>query len=115
MDLRKLILISALVISAPASSDVVTEIDAVEVTVSNISVPTTVTGRLMFKPCAGECDETYTIVRLTADTGFVVRGQSMSFVEFRQSLLSLGRGSDAYALVSYDTKSKIVTNIRIGQ
>ncbi len=114
MDLRILVLISTLAISGPAASDIVTQVDFVEVTTSNISVPTAANGHLMFRPCAEKCDEQFTLVRLTPESEFIVRGQSMTFAEFRQSFLSLGRGSDTYALIGYDTQRKTVTSIRIG-
>lgn len=114
MYVRKILLILALAISSYATADIVTVIDAVETVTSNISVPTTPNGRLMFKPCDGDCDEKFIAVRLTPETTFNVRGAAVDFVEFRREFFNLRRGGEGYALVSYDVESKNATAIRIG-
>ena len=114
MDLRKILLIVTLAVSTAAHSTTVTEVEAVETVTSNISVPTSTNGRLMFRPCAADCDEKFIAVRLTTDTQYFVREQRVDFLEFRKQFFNIRRSSDDYALVSYDTKSKTVTSIYIG-
>lgn len=114
MILRKVFLILALTLGSYATADVVTMVDAVETVTSNISVPTSPSGRLMFRPCDSECEEKFISVRLTPETTFVVSGQAVDFLGFRQAFFNLRRSDDGYALVSYDTKSKTVTSVQLG-
>ena len=114
MELRKIILILALALTGPASADIVTLVKAVETVTSNVSVPTSDNGRLMFRPCAEECEEKFVIVRLTGDTTFFVRSQRVNFLDFRQAFYNMRRGDEDYALVSYDVEAKTVTSVSIG-
>lgn len=114
MYLRKFFLILALAVSNAATADVITIVDAVETVTSNISVPTTPNGRLMFRPCDGDCEEKFISVRLTPETTYVVRGTPVDFVEFRQQFFNLRRDGEGYALVSYDVESKLATSIQLG-
>ena len=69
MDLRKILLILGLAVSMAAQASIVTEVEAVETVTSNISVPTSTNGRLMFRPCADSCEEKFIAVRLTTENG----------------------------------------------
>ena len=114
MDLRKILLILTLAVSATAQGSIVTEVAAVETVTSNVSVPTSTNGRLMFRPCAEACEEKFIAVRLTADTQFFVRERRVDFLEFRKEFFNIRRAKEDYALVSYDVKTKTVTSINIG-
>ncbi len=113
MDLGKIAVI-ALAFSGLATADVVTIVDAVETVTANVNVPTSTNGRLMFKPCSENCDLDFISARLTPETQFVFNGQRMNFVDFRRNFYNLRRGSDTYALVSYDTATSTVTSVSIG-
>jgi len=115
MKIRISMLLLALGLSMNAAADLVTVVRAVEVTTSNINMPTSTNGRLSFKPCAGECDAEFLSARLTPATEFKVDGSAQSFVDFREAFFNLPRGKDHYALVSYDAKSFIVTSVHIAQ
>lgn len=114
MKFQPLLFVAVLIVSDFAIGDIVTKIEAVEVTASNISFPSTPNGQLLFRPCAGECEEQYKIVRLTPESEFVVGGLRMKFSEFRQQFYGLVNRNEAYALVSFDTDQKTVTSIRLG-
>ena len=114
MDLRKILLLFTLAVSATAQAAIVTEVEAVETVTSNISVPTSTNGRLMFRPCAESCDEKFIAVRLTTDTQFFVKEQRVDFLEFRKQFFNMRRADEDYALVSFDTDTKTVTSIYIG-
>ncbi|ANO51712.1 hypothetical protein [Woeseia oceani] len=113
MKIRISMLLLALGLSLNAAADLVTVVRAVEVTTSNINVPTSTNGRMSFKPCAGECDAEFLSVRLTPATEYRVDGTALDFVDFRAAFYNLPRGKDHYALVSYDAKSSIVTSLHI--
>ena len=114
MKLRKAFLILAFAFCGAASAGIVTVIDAVETVTSNMSVPTSANGRLMFRPCSEECDEKFIAVRLTAETTFFVSNQRVDFLGFRQDFFNSRRGNEDYALVSYDTETKTVVSVRLG-
>ena len=114
MNFRKTFLVFALAVSFAANASIVTIVDAVETVTSNMSVPTSGSGRLMFRPCAETCDEKFIIVRLTDSTAYFVKNQQVDFLEFRRQFFNMRRGSDDYALVSYDTESNTVSRVNIG-
>jgi hypothetical protein len=78
---RKLFLVVAILAMAlPAAADFQTVSQAYEVKLSNLTVPPSQSGRILFKEC-DECDSMS--VRLTANTDFVVNGRSVQFEKFR--------------------------------
>lgn len=114
MSYRKLVLMVSLVLSATAQADIVTVVNAVETITSNISVPTSTNGRLMFRPCDEQCDEKFISTRLTPETRFVMRGETMSFEDFRNAFLAVRNSGEDYALVSYNVETSNVVRISIG-
>ena len=78
---KKLIMVAAiLMMSLPAAADFQTVSLAHEVALKNLTVPTSLNDRILFK----ECDECETMaVRLTPDTSFVVNGRNVRFDKFR--------------------------------
>jgi len=100
-------------IAAPAMSQLTTLIEAVEVSTSVVRVPTSLNGRLAFKPCEGHCDADYVSVRLTPETRFVVQGRATSFANFRRDFNNLRVGAEGYALISYDTENHVATSVEI--
>ena len=115
MDYRRIISILALALCMSATADIVTVIDAVETSAANVNVPTSLNGRLTFKPCAEACDEEFIAVRLTPETQFVVRGQQVKFADFRRAFYKVPRSRIYYALVSYDTENRTVTSVHLGE
>ncbi len=108
------LLIALLGIALPAMADITTLINAVETSTSNVTVPTASNGNLSFKPCADNCEEIIR-VRLTPETSYVLNGVAMEFIDFRREFYKLRRGSEDYALVSYDTEKNTVTSVRVGE
>ena len=115
MDYRRVVSILALALCISATADIVTVIDAVETSAANVNVPTSLNGRLTFKPCAEACDEEFIAVRLTPETQFVVRGQQVNFADFRRAFYKVPRSRIYYALVSYDTENRTVTSVHLGE
>ena len=97
-----------------AAAQIVTLINAVETSTGNMFVPTSSNGNLSFRPCADDCEEVIR-VRLTTETSFVMNGVTMKFSDFRREYSKVRRGSDKYALVSYDTEKNTVTSVRVGE
>ena len=113
MNFCKWIAVATLAASLPATADIVTVVEAVETSTSNINLPVSDNGRLSFKPCAGECAEEFVAVRLTPETRFVTNEGAVAFHLFRKAFMNIRPGTDAYALVSYDTRTNTVTSVRI--
>jgi len=79
--IRKFTMMAAmLLIALPAAADFQTVSRAYEVALSDLTVPTSQNGRILFKQCS-ECDTQS--VRLTPNTQFVVNGRSVRFDKFR--------------------------------
>lgn len=114
MSFRQIILFALLSVSLAATAEIVTLVDAVETSTANLSVPTASNGNLSFKPCIENCEEIIR-VRLTAETSYVLNGVSMDFIDFRREFYKLRRGSNDYALVSYDTQRNTVTSVQVGE
>jgi len=114
MNFRQIVTLAILSISMAATAEIVTLIDAVETSAANLSVPTSSSGNLSFKPCADNCDQIMR-ARLTPETHYVLNGAAMDFIDFRREFYKLRRGSRDYALVSYDTQRNTVTSVRVGE
>ncbi len=114
MNLRKFAFLILLGVCGFAHSQIVTIVEAVEVSRSNISVPTSANGRMMFKPCAGKCDAKFVAVRLTPATRYFVDQKPVDFLGFRAAFFNSGRGTDDYALVSYEKESNTATSVNLG-
>jgi|GEM_PF-1297686 len=105
---------TALTLPAGAvAADLVTLVDAVELSPSNIILPNSTNGTVTFLPCAGECEKDHRRARLTPDTKFTVDGKSVKFDVFRQNLANLSRDDESYALISVDMQSLTITSIDI--
>ncbi|MCB1845014.1 MAG: hypothetical protein KDI09_18760 [Halioglobus sp.] len=111
MKIRISMVLLALSLSLSAAAEIVTVVRAVEVSTSNINVPTSTNGRMSFRPCSDACDAEYLSVRLTPATMFQVNGKTTDFIGFRKAFYDLARDKDHFALVSYDTKASTVTSV----
>ena len=115
MKKRTLFTALALLITQSAFADrvIVTEVEAVELSPSNIILPGSVNGMMTYRPCAGECEVEYERARLTETTSFVVNGAAVKWEDFRVDFTTMRSADDSYALVSVDLKTNTVTSIRI--
>lgn len=113
----KALAIFGLALCQPAVADfeIVTLVNAVETSPSNIILPSSLNGMVSFRPCAGECDVEYSRARLTEGTTFAVDGKAVKFEDFRKAFAVIRGTDDSYALVSYDTKTKTVTSIDVAR
>ena len=95
------------------AAELKTLVDAIELSPSNIILPSSVNGTVTFLPCAGECEKEHRRARLTPDTRFTVDGKSVKFDVFRQNLAILSSDDESYALISVDMESLTITSINI--
>ena len=113
INIRKLIIAIALVVSMPAAAQLVTLVNAIETSPANIILPASTSGMVTFRPCADECDEDYKRVKLSSRTTFSVNGKTVKFDEFRRNFATIKRAETSYALVSYDTDTNTVISIQL--
>ena len=98
---------------ALAERELVTLVEATELSPANIILPASINGMMTFRPCSDDCDEDYERARLTAATQFTVNGSRVKFEDFQKAFAVLKRADDAYALVSVDLKESTVASIEI--
>lgn len=106
---------AALIVSAmqPAVSQIVTEVEAIELSPANIILPGSQNGMVTFRSCDDNCKEDYERARLTAETRFYVDNRAVKFEDFRQDFGNIKQRKKSYALLSVDVKTKTITSIRI--
>ena len=115
MTVRKLMIAAAILISTHATAQLVTVIEAVETSPTNIILPATTEGMVTFRPCAGECERPYKRVSLSAATRFTVNGRAVRFEDFRREFAIIKRAETSYALVSYETETNTLTSIQLAR
>ena len=101
--------------TAMANWQIVTLIDAVELSPSNMIMPASTNGLMTYRPCAGECDADYERALLTPNTVYSVKGKVVKFVDFQNEFAKARSSSDGYALLSVEVKTKTVTSIDISR
>ncbi len=101
--------------AANAQFTFVKEVDAVELSPSNIILPATASGMMSFRDCDGteSCDAPYIRVQLAPETTFSFNGQRMRFDDFRRTFSTTRMSGTSYALVSYNVKTNIATNVEV--
>ena len=115
MTVRAILITAFLVMSQLASAQIVTKINAVEVSPANIILPGGADGMMTFRPCDGQCDEDYIRVRLSAESKYTVDGKTVEFADFRREFATIKRIDTSYALVAYETETNTVTSIQIAR
>lgn len=115
MKTRTLMMALALLVTQSALADrvIVTEVDAVELSPSNIILPGSVNGMVTYRACAGECEAEYQRTRLTEATRFVVNGEAVRWDDFRVDFTTIRSDEDSYALLSVDLETNTITSIQI--
>ena len=99
-----------------APAELVTLVEAVELSPAHIILPGSVNGMVTYRACdsgAPACDEEYSRARLTPETRFMVGSKTVKFEDFRQDFANVRSSKTGYALLSVDTKSKTITSIQI--
>ncbi len=117
MPIRKSLLLLAMACCAPAFAEfqIVTLVNAVETSPSNIILPATTNGMMTYRGCSEECDKEYERARLTDSTSFTVNGKAVKFDDFRLVYAEVKQLENSYALVSVDTRTGTVTSINLAR
>ena len=107
------ILLLAVLAMQPAAGQIETLINAVELSPSNIILPQSENGMMTFRPCAGECEREYERVQMTPGAKFSINGKGVKWETFKKEFPALRSRDGAYALVSYDTKNRMLVSLEI--
>ena len=99
-----------LLIALPAAADFQTVSRAYEVALSDLTVPTSQNGRILFKQCS-ECDTES--VRLTPNTQFVVNGRSVGFDKFRSIATQTSEAESVPVTVLHHLESGTVVRLSL--
>ena len=113
MTVRAILIALALIVSQAASAQIETVVHAVETSPANIILPGATDGMMTFRPCDSDCDDDYIRVRLSANTKFTVGGKAVKFTDFRREFATIKRKPKSYALVTYETGTKLLMSIDI--
>ena len=108
---RKFMMMAAiLLIALPAAADFQTVSRAYEVALSDLTVPTSTNGRILFK----ECDDcTTATARLTPNTDFVINGRSVRFEKFRTMTKEVDEADSVPVTVLHHLESGTVVRLSL--
>jgi hypothetical protein len=107
------IALAALLALGGAHAQLVTLVEAIELSPDNMILPGSQNGMVSFRPCAGECDQEHRRARLTQETRFYVDERAVKYPDFLTRYATIRLSKDGYALISVDTKAGTVASIRI--
>ena len=111
--IKRLLLLVAIAGFQPALAEITTLIDAVETAPSNIILPASSNGMMTFRPCDGECDKEHIRLRVSPGAKFSVDGSAVKWEDFKKVFPSVRQSDGGYALVSYDTKNKVLISLEV--
>ena len=112
---KRLLLLAAIASFQPAIAQIETVINAVETAPANIILPASNNGMMTFRPCDGECDKDHVRIRVTPNSEFSVNGSGVKWEDFRKMFSTVRQSDSGYALVSYDTKNKVLISLEVSQ
>lgn len=112
---KRLLLLAAIAGIQPAIAQIETVINAVETAPANIILPASNNGMMTFRPCDGDCDKDHVRIRITPDSEFSVDGSGVKWEDFREMFPAVRQSDSGYALVSYDTRNKVLISLEVSQ
>ena len=99
-----------LTISLSATAEFRTITAAYEISLSNLRIPGSAAGSLIFKKCA-DCDSQ--VVLMSSRTQFIVNGQSVDLKEFRKNIFTVRDRSREMVVVKHHLESDTITSLRV--
>lgn len=100
-------------VAAHAEKQLVTLVNAIELSPSNMIIPQSTNGLVTYQPCAEQCDAEHERARLTAETSYKINGRAVKFEDFRKEFPIFKADDSAYALLSVETKSRTITSVEL--
>lgn len=110
MRIPKIITALMVCISFSAAAEFKTIELAYEIALSDLRVPVTSTGTVIFKECS-ECEPT--VVLMTRHTQFFVNGQVVELKDFRKSVFQVRERDTKYVIVKHHLETDTITSISV--
>ena len=110
MKLRILITAALLSLALPAGADFTVVQEAYEVALSNLRLPLSESGTVMFKEC-DSCD--YVTLDVAADTVYRIDGQVLPFAKFRDTVARVPDRDHVPVTVLHHLERNEVTGISV--
>lgn len=110
MHIRKLLVALLMTISLSATADFVTIAEGYEVALSDMTIPVTSTGSLVFTECA-DCDAR--MIRMTRNTRFIVNGHTVELQEFRKQVFQVRDRTTVPVTIMHHLESDTITYISV--
>jgi hypothetical protein len=110
MHIRKILTVVLIAASLSAVADFRTITRAYEIRLSNLRVPVTSTGSLIFK----QCDDCENIVALmTNRTQFIVNGKTVNIRDFRKNVFQVRDRRHEPVIIKHHLETDTITSIRV--
>lgn len=110
MRIRLILTALIVCVSLPAAAEFRTVALAYEIALSDLRVPVTSSGSLIFKECA-ECESQN--IRMTRNTRFIVNGTAVELKEFRKNALHVRDRQATFVTVMHHLESDTITSISV--
>ena len=110
MNIKTLFVIGLLSISVSSVADDKIIAQAYELYLNNFRVPATTNGSAAFKEC-GDCDRM--LVRVTANTRYVINGKAVRLEDFRKTLMALNDRDEVPVIVLHHLESDTVQSVTV--
>jgi len=110
MHIRKILVALLMTFSLSAAADFVTNEEGYEVALSNMTVPVTSNGSLVFKECA-DCDSR--AIRMTPNTRFIVNGRTVALKEFRKHVFQVNDRTRVAVAIMHHLESNTIASVSV--
>jgi hypothetical protein len=110
MYIRKLLVASLVMLSLSAAADFTTVDLGYEVALSDMTVPVTSSGSLVFKECE-DCDAK--TIRMTPETRFIVNGRTVKLKDFRKQVFQTHDRSSVPVTIMHHLDSDTVASVSV--
>lgn len=110
MNIRKTLLAALMCLSMSAAAEMTIVEEAYEIALSNLTVPVSSSGSLIFKKCA-DCDRMS--VHMHRHTRFIVNGENVDLLEFRKSVYQVRHRDTAMVIIKHHLESDTITSVSV--
>lgn len=110
MNVKKLLICVALIVSFPVAAEFTTISRAYEISLSDFRVPATPSSGVIFKECA-DCD--MITVRVTPHTQYIVNGRSVELKEFRKNIFQIRDREAETIIVLHHLETNTVVSVSV--
>jgi hypothetical protein len=110
MRIPKIITALMVFVSLSAAADFQTVELAYEVALSDLQVPVTSTGTVIFRECS-ECDPK--VVLMTRHTQFLINGQVVELKEFRKNVFKIRQRDNKAVTIKHHLATDTITSISV--